>query len=110
MEQVIIERDNGKAISFKGKLLAKVSSSPNIAMGSSYSGYTGTWQILKLYKTEKGSYVCQRINRTQWQGSRDTYEAAICKHDLEIYDFFGYDWLAKELYIEADVNNFEVVD
>jgi len=110
MEKITVERDNQRNISFIGELLAKTSSSDDRAMGSSYSGETGRWQVLKLYKTEQGNFVCQRINRTCWQGERDSYEAVICRNELEIFDFFGYSRLAKDLYIKADVNNLEIIN
>jgi hypothetical protein len=71
MEKFEIERDNGAALAFNGELLAKVSSSDNNASGSSYSGQTGRWQVLALYKTEGGKFICKRIDRTHWQGERD---------------------------------------
>ena len=59
MEKFEIERDNGAALAFNGELIAKVSSSDNNASGSSYSGQTGRWQVLALYKTEGGKLICE---------------------------------------------------
>ena len=104
MEKFEIERDNGASLSFTGELLAKVSSSDNNASGSSYSGQTGRWQVLSLYRTEKGRFICQRIDRTRWQGERDSHAAAVCDDHKGMIEFFGHGWLAKDLYDEAGIN------
>jgi len=104
MEKITVERDNDRNLVFTGELITKVSSSDDRAMGSSYSGETGRWQVLKLYKAKTGKFVAQRINRTRWQGERDTYEAKVCSTHNDIVEFFGGGWLAKELYEEGDIN------
>lgn len=104
MEKFTVQRDNAKDLTFTGELLTKVSSSPDTAMGSSYSGSTGRWQVLRLYRTESGKFVCQRSCVTQWDDERDSYSAAVCEDHNQIADFFGGGWLAKELYEEADIN------
>lgn len=103
MEQFTVQRDNAKDLTFTGELLAKVSSSDNNASGSSYSGQTGRWQVLSLYRTKSGKFVCQRIDRTRWQGERDSYSAAVCEDHSQVVEFFGSGWLAKDLYDEAGV-------
>lgn len=110
MENFKIERDNGASISFSGELIAKVSSSDNTASGSSYSGQTGRWQVLALYKTEGGKFICERIDRTRWQGERDSHHAKVCTDHKQIIDFFGHGWLAKDLYDEAGIDSSERVD
>lgn len=104
MEKITVERDDDRNITFTGELIASASSSDDRAMGSSYSGSTGRWQVLKLYKSKSGKFIAQRINRTRWQGERDTYEAAVCSSNEEIIEFFGSGWLAKELFDEAGID------
>lgn len=104
MEKITVERDDDRNITFTGELIASASSSDDRAMGSSYSGSTGRWQVLKLYKSKSGKFIAQRINRTRWQGERDTYEAAVCSSNDEIIEFFGSGWLAKELFDEAGID------
>ncbi|MDP3279946.1 MAG: hypothetical protein U1D41_05730 [Nitrosomonas sp.] len=110
MEQFEIVKDNGPALAFDGELLAKVSSNPNVAYGSSYSGETGRWQVLALYKTQGGKFICERINRTQWQGERDSHNAKVCLNHGEVIEFFGHSWLAKDLYSEAGIDSSEIVE
>lgn len=110
MEKFEIERDNGAALSFSGELIAKVSSNPNIAYGSSYSGEVGRWQVLALYKTQGGKFICERINHTQWQGERDTHAPKVCTNNNEVIEFFGHGWLAKDLYSEAGFDAAEIVE
>jgi hypothetical protein len=104
MEKITVERDGDRNITFTGELIATASSSDDRAMGSSYSGSTGRWQVLRLYKSKSGQFVAQRINRTRWQGERDTYEAAVCSSHEEIIEFFGSGWLAKDLLEEAGID------
>ncbi|WP_090572314.1 hypothetical protein [Nitrosomonas sp. Nm33] len=59
---------------------------------------------MKLYRTQKGKFVCERINRTRRQGERDTTEAIVCENHNQVADFFGYGWLAKELYEEVGID------
>lgn len=110
MQEFEIARDNGAALAFNGELIAIVESNPNIAYGSSYSGQTGRWQVLVLYRTEGGKFICERINRTQWQGERDTHAAKVCLNHGEVVDFFGHSWLAKDLYSEAGINAAERIE
>ncbi|SFE41403.1 hypothetical protein [Nitrosomonas sp. Nm166] len=110
MQEFTIDRDNGASLFFTGELLVKVSSSDNNASGSSYSGQTGRWQVLALYKTEGGKLICERIDRTRSQGERDSHHAKVCANSNEVIDFFGHGWLAKDLYDEAEINACEIVD
>lgn len=112
MAEFEIERDNSAALAFDGELIAKVSSSNNNASGSSYSGSTVRWQVLALYRTEGGKLICERIDRTRWQGERDSHHAKVCtsNNDNEVIDFFGHSWLAKDLYSEAGFDAAERIE
>lgn len=65
---------------------------------------------LALYKTEGGKFICERIDRTRWQGERDSHAAKVCTSDAEVFDFFGHSWLAKDLYSEAGLDAAERID
>jgi hypothetical protein len=111
MEEYTLIVDNEPDIRFTGQLLAAVSSSAERAMGSSsYSGETGRWTSLSLYKTHGGKYVCHSIGRTQWQGERDRFSGKVCETLEEVKEFFGHRWLAKELYDEAGIDAFVEVE
>ena len=60
MEQITVERDGAANIRFKGELIATTSSSANNA-SSYYSGSTGRWRTLSLWKTAVGKYVGQTV-------------------------------------------------
>ncbi|MCO4319994.1 hypothetical protein [Aliidiomarina quisquiliarum] len=104
MKTLTIEIDNEANIRFTGELIGCASSSPNQAMGSSYSGKVGRWTELELYKTEGGKFICRQIGRTQWQGERDRFSGKVCESLGEVKDFFGYRWLAKELYKNTGID------
>ena len=66
--------NNSPDIRFVGKKIAETSSSKHRA-SEFYSGKTGRWTELHLYKTKGGKYVCQQIGRTEWIGEYDRYSA-----------------------------------
>lgn len=108
METFTLQIDNTPDIRFTGELLASVASTDNQAMGSSYSGSTGRWTELELYKTAGGKFICHQIGRTRWQGERDRFSGKVCETMAEVKEFFGHRWLAKELYAEANIE--DVID
>lgn len=105
MKTFILEIDNAPNIRFTGELVASAASSDNQAMGSSYSGQTGRWTELALYKTKGGKFVCHQIGRTRWQGEGDRFSGKVCETLAEVKEFFGHRWLAKELYAEAGIDD-----
>lgn len=105
MEIITLEINNAPNIRFTGELVASASSSDNQAMGSSYSGETGRWTELALYKTASGKYVCHEVGRTRWQGEHDRYSGEVCETLDQVIEFFGHRWLAKELYAEAGIDD-----
>ena len=105
METFTIEIDNNPNLRFTGELVASVASSDNQAMGSSYSGDTGRWTELALYKTKGAKFVCHQIGRTRWQGERDRFSGKVCETEAEVVEFFGHRWLAKELYEDAGISD-----
>jgi len=109
MEQFTIDRDDSAPLSFTGELIAKAASHPDRAHGG-WSGQTGRWQTLALYRTAAGRYVCQSIRHTMWQGESDTCEAEAVGDLAGIVAFFGYSWLAKVLYRKAGLEVGEHID
>ncbi len=109
LELIILTNDNAPDIRFKGELIAEVSSSANNASGS-YSGATGRWTELKLYRTTGGRYVAQSVGHTQWQGEHTRYSTVVCETAADVIDFFGHGWLAKSLYNEADIEDVQDVE
>lgn len=104
MEEITLQSDNAPSLRFRGELLASTSSS-NERSSSYYSGTTGRWTTLRLYKTASGKFVCQSIGHTQWQGEHTRYKAVVCETEAEVIKFFGHGWLAKDLYDEAGIED-----
>lgn len=109
METITLENDNAPAIRFTGELVAETSSSNNNA-SSYYSGQTGRWTTLKLYKTKGGKFIAQSVGHTQWQGEHDRYKSAVCENEAAVIAFFGHGWLAKDLYEEAGIEDVQEVE
>lgn len=97
MKEFIIENDNQPDIKFIGELLGSVSS------GEGDEG-AGRWTVLNLYKTKGGKYVCQTVGHTQWVDEKTRYKAEVCETAEDVQKFFGYRWLAKELYLAAGID------
>lgn len=110
METYILDLDNEPSLRFSGILLAEVKSSDDQAMGSSYSGQTGRWTELALYKTRGGRYICHQIGHTRWIGERTRYSGKVCATVEEVTAFFGHRWLAKELYQEAGIMDVQEIE
>ena len=87
---------------FVGEKIASTSNSADRG-NSDFSGETGRWTTLALYRTAGGKYVCHRIDHTQWQGERDAYTACVCDDVLDVMDFFRYGNMAKEIYDQAGI-------
>lgn len=105
MKTFTLEIDNAPNVRFTGELIASAVSSDNQATGSSYSGQTGRWTELSLFKTKGGKYICHQVGRTRWQGERDRFSGEVCETLEDIKEFFGHRWLAKELYAEAGIDD-----
>ncbi|WP_439438037.1 hypothetical protein [Salinivibrio costicola] len=104
METFTLDIDNAPNIRFTGEQIGSASSSDNQAMGSSYSGQTGRWTELYLYKTKGGKYICHQIGCTRWIGEHARYSGQVCETLDEVKAFFGHRWLAKELYDDAGID------
>lgn len=105
METFTLQIDNEPDIRFTGELMGSAASSDNQAMGSySYSGQTGRWTELALYKTRGGKFICHQVGRTRWQGECDRFSGTVCDTLEEVKAFFGHRWLAKDLYADAGID------
>ena len=103
MKTFIVEIDNKPNLQFTGSLIAYVESTHNNA-AEHYSGQVGRWAELSLYKTAAGKYVCHQVGRTCFQGETDRYSGLACETIEQVKEFFGYRWLAKELYEKANID------
>ena len=102
-----VENSEGRDVRFTGERLGSAASTANNA-SSYYSGQTGRWVELALYRTQAGRYVCEKVERTQSQG--DQASALVCDTVEEVMAFFGHDWVAKGLYDEAGIDTTQVIE
>jgi hypothetical protein len=106
-----VRRDGARDLKFKGILIADVASHDERAMEDGYySGSTGRWAELELYKTAKGTFIAVEIGRTRYLDETDRYSAEVCATESEVIDFLGDGWLAKKLYAQAGIDACEVVE
>lgn len=104
MAEITLDNQGAPNLRFVGKLVAEMSSSPDQA-SSYYSGSTGRYTILRLFRTRGGKFVAEKTGRTQWQGERDRINIAVCDDEKAVIEFFGHGWLAKDLYEEAGISD-----
>jgi|TARA_R110000823_G_C15542381_1_gene458308 hypothetical protein len=109
MEAFNLDVDNRPNIKFTGERIAHSGSSPDTA-SSDYSGTTGRYTKLDLYKTQAGKFVCHKIGYSQWQGEHTRYTAEVCDTEAEVMAWFGHGWIAKDLYYEAGIDNSVTID
>lgn len=109
MEQITLINPGSPDVRFTGKLVAKVSSSPDQA-SSYYSGSTGRYTVLRLFRTRGGKFIAETTGVTQWQGERDRVKVAVCETEKEVIEFFGHGWLAKDLYEQAGIEDVQEVE
>lgn len=65
--------------------------------------------IYKLYKSDEGKYVAQKIEGQYGPNEVSSYVEV--KDDLKgVINFFGYNALAKELYDQADIAHVKTVN
>ena len=110
MELFVVEVDNAPDLRFFGKIRAKVRSYSDRARVGEYSGQVGRHSELSLYETAAVNFVCQRVDRTCWQGESDSYDGKVCDTVEQVKEYFGYGWLAKELYRNAGIDVALTVD
>lgn len=86
--------------------------SPNLRFKGSVIGFASShtfnndvrWTELRLCKTTGGKFVCEIIGQTRWQDERTRCKAEVCETIEQVKAFFGYGWLAKELYEDAGID------
>jgi hypothetical protein len=91
IKRIVVQAYNMPDIIFNGRLLA------SMKIGD------GSLKPLKLFITEKGNYVCQKLKAY-------TLLTKVCENHYEVIEFFGNGELAKELYKEAGISDSIWVD
>jgi hypothetical protein len=65
---------------------------------------------MRLYRTAKGKWVAERVERTCWQGEHDQHEAIVTYYASTVINFYGMGRTAKELYAAAGFDCTEYVE
>lgn len=103
-EEYTLKKDGDIDCMFRGQILAHASSRPTAIKAGKQR-----WSELSLYKTDKGLWVCYRIGRSSIPGERSLYTYEIFESVEDVATFFGFGWLAKELYDTAGLSFVRVV-
>lgn len=108
-ERFTVPQTNGPDLIFNGDCLAAVKSSPE-RTDPNYSGSTGEWAALRLYRTTGGNYVGVREVHSNWVGIESTSEVVWGNDIGVITRLFGFGRLAKELYERAGIDTAKRID
>lgn len=104
-----VERDNNRPLRFTGTRIGYAYSTADRGR-EDFSGETGISQVLKLFINKRGDYVASSAWLTQWQGQRDRHDAIVTRDREDVFEFFGFGWLAMELYASAEWDIAEDLD
>ena len=101
--QWVVVRDGCADLRFTGTVVAEESS-------RECSGPRSVrWDVLKLYRTRSGTWVCSREHHTRYAKEQGSREGAVCAGTAEVVQFFGYGFLAKQLYAVAGIRCAEAI-
>ena len=96
--QWVVVRDGCADLRFTGTVVAEESS-------RECSGPRSVrWDVLKLYRTRSGMWVCSREDIMLFMDEQYSQEGAVCASTAEAVQFFGYGVLAKQLYAAAGIS------
>lgn len=83
-----------------------VDNQPDFHFNGTIIGYaasdseSGHWTELTLFETVGEVFVCHEVNHGKRTKNKGTYTEDI----NEVFQFFGYGWLAKQLYANANID------
>ena len=66
---------------------------------------TGTKQVIRVYKTEKGLFVVSKDYLTQWANDKDKYDAIATRENEDIFGFLGFSDAAKNVYYQLGIDS-----
>ena len=97
-DEWVVVRDGCADLRFTGTVVAEESS-------REWSGPRSLrWDVLELYRTRSGTWVCSREHHTRYAKEQGSREGAVCAGTAEVVQFFGYGVLAKQLYAAAGIS------
>jgi len=100
-EEIIFERTGMRNLKFSGEIVAEK---------------TGGGKKYQLYETEGGNYVAwaacvnDELEVTAARVAQVQLTEPVSAGQTSVFDFFGFGDLAKELYLEAGLDPFEVIE
>ncbi len=102
MYQMVVPKEGANALIFDGEMIGEALS----CMDQPSRQHTATddqWSELRLYRSADGHYICEQVQSSHWRAVQQRHKVAICDSKAQIMAFFGKDWLANELYVDADI-------
>ena len=107
LQELVIEREGQADLKFKGLILAAVKGNKVQFAGGTYT------PVFRLYETDGGNLIGERLHlgdsHESQRASKVEREAAVRPGEISIFEFFGYDKYAKELYDKAGIDHSEEI-
>lgn len=94
MKQFTLDVNNGPDIRFVGKLVAQVDNLDTHAK-------MNYWVEMSLYQTQGGKWIASRTKRHHNANRPEPCQAEVFEELNDITGFFGFGWMAKDLYEQA---------
>lgn len=105
LEHITVSFGSTSLLFIEGKHIAHASSRHVARMIADAMGIAcDRWLELNLYVTKDRTFVAQRINRTIRDDEQTTYEGRVCDDLNQAVEFFGKDWLVKELFEDCGID------
>ena len=90
MFENIILSDDDAYKNLKGQLVASI-------VGNTFRENSGPTELI-LHRTKDNQFVCQKIVHSLWARDPGKHKSMICDSLDKVFEFFGDNWLAKDLY------------
>ena len=102
MYHMVVPRETANTLEFEGEMIGEALSCVD-SPDRLYAGSDCRWSELRLYRSADGHYICEQVRSSHWSSAKQRHKVAVCDSKTQIMAFFGKDWLARELYADADI-------
>ncbi len=102
MYKMVIPATDTSDLQFDGELIAEALGAGRLGLPGQADDAGHGWSELRLYTMAEGGYVCEQLKGKHWSSADARPRVAICGSEAEVFDFFGRDALARELYLDAE--------
>ena len=96
MYQQTLRTESNEVVKFNGRLISRVDDKK--------SNFKRRWNEFLIYLTDKDTYFCVQVFHSNLKNDKKLYKMKECDSILELKQFFGEGWLARDLYKDAFID------